>query len=432
EFEPFANKRFAADGTFKKILSPFLYGGIGYGIWTEPDVDFNGRTGPGITADQAEVDGGDGTVVFPGGGGLRWYLSPKTSLALDFSVRFTGSDYVDGVSEAANPNEDDVYAFAGLNLSVGFGKKDADKDGIVDEEDVCPDEPGPESTGGCPDTDGDGIADKDDVCPEEAGVASLAGCPDTDGDGISDKDDVCPTVAGLASLGGCPDGDGDGIADQDDDCPSTAGIARLNGCPDTDGDGIKDSDDECPTVAGIARFQGCPDSDGDGIKDSDDDCPTVAGVVARSGCPEPVEEFESLEDRIARYQPLVAGLEYITVSEETGTISIENLYFDTDLDLLRSLSNRVLDDVVTFLTRPGAENFTLRFEGHADERYTETYNQTLSEERAKSAMDYVIRKGVDASRLSMIGFGETKPLGESLQENRVVVNVANEPPRKIN
>jgi len=129
---------------------------------------------------------------------------------------------------------------------------------------------------------------------------------------------------------------------------------------------------------------------------------------------------------------LVEGLEYVTINEETGTIGIENLYFDTDLDLLRSLSNRVLDDVVTFLTRPGAENFTLRFEGHADERYTESYNQTLSEERAKSAMDYVIRKGVDASRLSMIGFGETRPIGDLLQENRVVVNVANEPPRKIN
>ena len=238
EFEPFANKRFGADGTFKKILSPFLYGGVGYAFWTDPDVDFNGRTGPGITADMAAVDGGDGTFVIPGGGGIRWYLSPKTSLAADFGLRYTGSDYLDGVSEAGNPNEDDVYAMMGLNLSVGFGKKDADKDGIKDEEDVCPNEPGPESTGGCPDTDGDGIADKDDVCPNEAGIASLAGCPDTDGDGIADKDDLCPSVAGLASLSGCPDGDGDGIADENDECPTVAGLSSLKGCPDTDGDGI--------------------------------------------------------------------------------------------------------------------------------------------------------------------------------------------------
>jgi len=430
ELEPFANRRYAADGTFKKILSPYVYGGLGYGIRQEPEVDFNGRMSTGITADMNSDESNSG-IVLPFGGGLKLYLSPKTSLAFDLSARLTGTDYVDGVSEAANPNENDTYTFMGLTANVGFGKKDADKDGIVDEEDVCPDQPGPESTGGCPDGDGDGIADKDDVCPIAAGVASLAGCPDSDGDGVADKDDACPSEAGVAGLQGCPDSDGDGVADKDDDCPSAAGVASLQGCPDSDGDGIADKDDDCPTERGTSRFNGCPDSDGDGIKDSEDECPTVAGVANRNGCPEPIAQFESLGDRLDRYRPLVEGLTYVTLDVTTGTVAIENLYFDTDLDLLRMISNRVLDDVVTFLQRPGAEEFTVQFEGHADERNTEAYNQALSEERAKSAMDYVIRKGVDASRLSMIGYGESRPLGESLQENRVVVNVANEPPRRL-
>ena len=230
---------------------------------------------------------------------------------------------------------------------------------------------------------------------------------------------------------GCPDTDGDGVADENDKCPTVAGVASLLGCPDSDGDGVADGDDKCPTVAGLPRFEGCPDTDGDGIPDNLDECPTVRGIASLNGCPQPEPKFESLADRITRYRPLVEGLEYVDLDETTGTISIENLYFDTNKDNLRRLSNRVLDDVVTFLGRDGAQDFTIRFEGHADERNTDEYNQELSEERAESSMQYVIRKGIDASRLTMIGFGETNPVGTTLQENRVVVNKANEPARRI-
>ncbi|PHI19611.1 hypothetical protein CEQ90_12100 [Lewinellaceae bacterium SD302] len=431
ELEPFANKRFAADGTFKKILSPYLFGGVGYGIWQEADVNFMGSMRPGVAEDMASDEGTSG-LVFPFGGGFKWYLSPKASLDLSASARLTSDDRIDGVSAAAQPNNDDSYGFIQLGLNVGFGKKDQDKDGIPDEDDLCPTEPGPESTGGCPDSDGDGIADKDDDCPEVAGLANLAGCPDSDGDGVADKDDECPEVAGEVALMGCPDSDGDGVADKDDECPEVAGLASLMGCPDTDGDGIADKDDDCPTVAGLARYNGCPDTDGDGIIDSEDECPTVAGVASRNGCPEPVEEFESLEDRIARYRPLVDGFQYITIDETTGTIKIEDVLFDTDSYRLRSRGRAILKEVNEFLARPGAENFTIRHEGHADERYTEEYNQRLSENRANAAMQYVIGQGTDVSELSMIGFGELRPVGPSLQENRTVINVANEPPVRIN
>ncbi len=50
-------------------------------------------------------------------------------------------------------------------IIVRFGRRDADKDGIADEDDACPNEAGPLSTHGCPDKDGDGIADKMDACP---------------------------------------------------------------------------------------------------------------------------------------------------------------------------------------------------------------------------------------------------------------------------
>jgi len=46
-------------------------------------------------------------------------------------------------------------------------ESDRDGDGVRDEEDQCPDEPGPSSTNGCPDRDSDGVRDADDACPDE-------------------------------------------------------------------------------------------------------------------------------------------------------------------------------------------------------------------------------------------------------------------------
>ena len=52
-------------------------------------------------------------------------------------------------------------------------------------------------------------------------------------------------------------------------------------------------------------------------------------------------------------------------------------------------------------------------EGHADETGSEGYNQTLSEKRASSVVEYLIQLGVSADRLSTKGYGETTPLTDN-------------------
>jgi OmpA-OmpF porin, OOP family len=95
-------------------------------------------------------------------------------------------------------------AFAGLRWDVT--RLDRDGDGIPDDEDRCPDQPGPRELQGCPDgdRDGDGVPDSQDRCPDQPGPKELDGCPDSDGDGIPDVDDKCPTVPGPAQNDGCP------------------------------------------------------------------------------------------------------------------------------------------------------------------------------------------------------------------------------------
>lgn len=82
------------------------------------------------------------------------------------------------------------------------------------------------------DRDGDGVPDETDLCPDNPGLEVLKGCPDSDGDGIADKDDVCPEVFGFKEFDGCRDSDGDGYSDNIDDCPDVKGT--FQGCPEVE------------------------------------------------------------------------------------------------------------------------------------------------------------------------------------------------------
>ena len=60
---------------------------------------------------------------------------------------------------------------------------------------------------------------------------------------------------------------------------------------------------------------------------------------------------------------------------------------------------------------------TIQIEGHCDERGTAEYNLALGERRANAAMDYLINLGVDSSRLSIISYGEERPLDPATNES---------------
>jgi outer membrane protein OmpA-like peptidoglycan-associated protein len=254
------------------------------------------------------------------------------------------------------------------------------------------------------DTDGDGIYDQDDECPETPGLPEFNGCPDTDGDGIEDRNDACPNTPGLAEYNGCPDTDGDGIIDSEDACPTEAGPKSNNGCPivDRDGDGVNDPDDACPDVPGPAANKGCPwpDRDGDGVFDKDDACPDVPGTVANKGCPEvSVEIIKQLND----YS--------------------KTILFDTGKATIRQASYAVLQSIHDIMVEYPNADFVI--EGHTDSDGSEALNQKLSDNRAASVVTYLTTIGMDASRMSSIGYGESRPIASNKtragkQQNRRV------------
>ena len=281
--------------------------------------------------------------------------------------------------------------------------RDDDGDGVSNDEDACPREAGPAGSKGCPvkDTDGDGIIDSVDKCPQAAGPAENQGCPgkgaagDEDGDGVVDGVDKCPNEAGPAENQGCPvkDRDGDGIDDASDKCPREAGPAARQGCPvkDTDGDGVVDDRDACPSEAGLVELRGCAakDTDADSVSDHLDNCPDEKGVATNQGCPPQQEQL---------------------VAIQKGKLEIKQaVFFATNKAIIQRRSFKMLDQVARVLRQhPELEKVVI--EGHSDNVGNAEANRRLSLARAQSVKDYLVKKGVEATRLEAKGYGPDRPL----------------------
>lgn len=107
---------------------------------------------------------------------------------------------------------------------------------------------------------------------------------------------------------------------------------------------------------------------------------------------------------------------------EIGTrIVLNNIFYDFNKATLRPESEAELDRLYKLLN----ENPTLKIEisGHTDNVGSATYNQKLSESRAKAVVDYLFDKGIDKTRLTFRGYGFNRPVAkndteEGRQQNR--------------
>lgn len=243
---------------------------------------------------------------------------------------------------------------------------------------------------------------------EPCASAALA---DADKDGIGDLEDHCPQEPGIKQPGprnGCPgDVDLDGIADGQDACKEVAGVVSAdpakNGCPaDEDGDGIADAKDACVSIAGVAssdpKKNGCPeDGDNDGIANATDACPTEPGDPSkdpkRNGCPA-LAKLEGKEVKI-----------------------MQQVHFATGKDTILPDSDQLLQAVADVL-KEHPELTKMSIEGHTDDVGADALNKALSKRRAESVKKWLTsRGGIDAARLMAVGWGEEQPLEKAKTED---------------
>ena len=104
----------------------------------------------------------------------------------------------------------------------------------------------------------------------------------------------------------------------------------------------------------------------------------------------------------------------------------DRIFFETDSTELTSTAQATLDKQAEWLTRYSRYSFTM--EGHADERGTREYNFALGARRAEVAKNYLVSRGVSASRIRTTSFGKERPVAvcddiSCWSQNRRVVTV---------
>lgn len=114
---------------------------------------------------------------------------------------------------------------------------------------------------------------------------------------------------------------------------------------------------------------------------------------------------------------------YLVPIEIGQVVRLNNVFFDFDKWDLRSESSLELDRVVSLLKENPA--IVIEMSAHTDAKGSDEYNFKLSDNRARSVMEYIISKGIDASRITSKGYGESKPVAtnetdEGRQLNRRV------------
>ncbi|MFZ6045476.1 OmpA family protein [Pseudomonas sp. CR3202] len=153
-------------------------------------------------------------------------------------------------------------------------------------------------------------------------------------------------------------------------------------------------------AGGLICYAQDGDADGDGVFDRRDSCPNTPPnmPVSVNGCPE-----RTYPQSPAEVPP--AQDEVIVLSD------MGNVLFDFDSAELTASARDQLAGIANRLT--SANLVGVKVVGHTDSAGSDTYNQGLSERRARSVADFLASQGVPADKLTTEGMGERQPVADN-------------------
>jgi peptidoglycan-associated lipoprotein len=162
-------------------------------------------------------------------------------------------------------------------------------------------------------------------------------------------------------------------------CVVAAGCAKTA----TTSDAMSDSSGSSASVSGRAGGAGGPDGRGGWTSDPSGG----AGGAGAHG---------------------VAAVPRVNPKEFKAVVGLRDIHFDFDRYTIRAEETPILDANAEWLKENARA--LLLIEGHADERGTSEYNLALGDRRARAAKSYLIAQGVRANRISVISYGEDRPV----------------------
>lgn len=114
--------------------------------------------------------------------------------------------------------------------------------------------------------------------------------------------------------------------------------------------------------------------------------------------------FDATSEELTDVAIALNPIEKIIVEEK---IILNPIYFDFNKSNIRKDAAFELDKVVQVMMK--YPEMIVHAESHTDKRGSDSYNMKLSDRRAKTSVQYIISKGIDASRISGDGYGESQP-----------------------
>jgi len=123
-----------------------------------------------------------------------------------------------------------------------------------------------------------------------------------------------------------------------------------------------------------------------------------------------------IEQGTRNLEPKTFNIELYPIAEEAVTVKsepiiLENIFFESGSSTLLESSNYEIEKLYQLLTKNGG--MKIQIIGHTDNVGSDGDNMTLSDARAKSVYEVLVEKGIDKSRISYTGMGESKPIADN-------------------
>ena len=135
-----------------------------------------------------------------------------------------------------------------------------------------------------------------------------------------------------------------------------------------------------------------------------------AAEPAPAPAPEPIAEARAAAPPTEEPAP----------APQAQRIVLRGVQFEFDKADIRPDAGVILDEAANQLSQVAGARVSV--DGHTDSSGSDAYNQALSERRAAAVREYLVSKGVDASRLSSNGYGEAQPVADNASDEGRALN----------